>query len=118
MRRSADAGIDAPLPAGLDHAGLAQLVRSTSAAPRATSARRVQITKDMWISAFRVACADGHAPRGRDDRSERRDVPATISCTRQTPARSTARWSTRAGVNTDDLAFPDGVAVHLAAGST
>jgi hypothetical protein len=76
--------------------------------------RRIQVPEDMWISAFRVMAPTGThhevvtiLPSG---------ATGDYDCNAGTGA-LTNQMLYAAGVGTDDLAFPPGVAIHLAAGT-
>jgi copper type II ascorbate-dependent monooxygenase-like protein len=107
-----DGDVDAPSDAD---AGWTQLVaRSWTVNPNSESYRctRIQVTSDMWVTGFRAL-----APVGTHH------AVLTISSTSSplgdydcTPSNLDQQLLYASGVATDDLLFPQGVAIHLTAG--
>jgi len=108
-----DSAIDGAIPPGWTML----IGRSWSLTPSQQTYKctRVQVATDMWINAFRSL-----QPIGTHHEVLTIDTNDThtgdYDCTAGSGTLN-GQMLYAAGINTDDLAFPDGVAVHLAAGT-
>jgi len=113
----ADARIDSDAPDAATPDGWTPLIaRSWTLLPGATNTyrcTRIKVTNDLWVSGFRAA-----APQGTHHEVLTISTGNTATGDYDCSAGSLdTQMLYAAGVGTDDLVFPPGVAIHIPAGT-